>query len=515
VLGYMYNVERNLMKKSEQYFPRLVVKIAGMYKAAGVDGLIIDETGSYGTPDGFEFIRRFGKAYGIVRKKYPQLKVYNWIAGPLHRRELENGLRNDHILLGECYEAIHARRGPTWRRRLEGYIRKLGPRNMIALGVGGDCGRSYRPQIESSVRMIRELQPDMPGICYYQAPYLKKGESYAGSLLEFLDRLTLDYFIKPVLTIERERPVEEWEVKDKGGPTKPGDSVALRTEIRNIGGMPARNVKVKFFARHIESGRRRLISSVAIPQIGNGTRDIVEAQPKSTTEKVLDGVRHPMGRIGNISRVVLDRAIVDAKWTPKRAGAYLIETELQPSAQHTVLKGLTEQRLKVFADPATALSAVTELAVTKDDIWVSSYTPAVGERVAVQVRIHNVGKRKAENVVVKVYARSYHRNKRTLLKKVVIGKIGTDYPVFKEEKVVSADHKIIDGTKYPTARWGKNTRVFFTRALADATWTPQVAGYWRIEVDIQPSNGYVIRPGLSKAVRTIPVMDRKAVRPRR
>ena len=506
VLGFMYTKERNLMKLSEQDMTKHLVKKAGMYEAAGVDGLIIDETGSYGTPDGFEFIRRFGNAYGVVHEKYPQLKVYNWIAGPLHRQEVENGVRNDHIMLGECYEAIHARRGPTWRRRLEGYISKLGPKNMIALGVGGDCGRSYRPQIESSVRMIRELEPDMPGLCYYQAPYLKKVKSYEGSLLEFLDRLTLDYFIKPVLTIERQHPLEEWERKAEGGPPKLGDSVSLRTEIRNIGGMPAKDVKVKFFARHIESGKRRLISRVVIPQIANGTRDIVEPQPKSTTERALDGVRHPMGRIGDVSRVLLDRVLVDAKWKPNQAGAYLIETELHPSAQYTVLRGLAEQRMEILADSAAA-SPMAELAVTKDDIWVSNYAPAAGEQVAVQTRIHNVGKGIAKNVAVKVYARSVQTGQRTLLKNVVIGKIGTDYPVFKEDNVVAVDHKIVDGTKYPTARWGKNTRVFFTRALVDATWTPPDSGYWQIEVEIQSSDGYTIRPRESKAVSTIPVRD--------
>ena len=507
VLGYMYTVERNLMKLPEQDMIKHILRTAGLYAAAGADGLIIDETGSYGTPDGFEFIRRFGTAYGSVRDTYPQLKVYNWIAGPLHRQELENGARNDHLLMGECYEAIHARRGPSWRKRLEDYIRKLEPDHIIALGVGGDCGRSYPPQIESSVRMIRELGPGMPGICYYQAPYLQEGESYPGSLLEFLDRLTFDYFIKPVLTIAKDRPLEEWEIKPEGAPVKPGDTVPLRTEIRNIGGMPAQDVMVSFFARHIESGQRSLISSVSIPQIGNGTLDIEEEPTESAAERVLDGVRHPMGRIGGISRIALDRVLVDAEWSPERAGTYRIETQLQPSAQYTLLNGLTERGMEIVADPAAVPPPAAEVAVTTDDIWLSSYAPAVGEQVAVQARVHNVGKGSAEHVGVKVYARSVQTDQRSLLTQVDVGKIGTDYPVIEEATVAAADHKTIDGTKYPTARWGKNTRVFFTRALVDATWTPQAAGYWQIEVEIQPSESYAVRAGEARAARTVPVRD--------
>ena len=505
VLGFMYTVEGNLMRLSEQEMTRHIVKQAGLYDAAGADGLILDETGSYGTPDGFEFIRRFGIAYGAVHKTYPQLKVYNWIAGPLHPQELENAVRNDHLMLGECYEAIHARRGPTWRGRLEGYIRKLAPHNVIALGISGDCGRAYPPQIESSVRMIRQLGPDMPGICYYAIPYLRKGKSYTGSLHEFLDRLTFDYFIKPVLTIVPERRREEWDVKQEGAPIRPGDTVSLRAEIRNIGGMPARDVTVRFFARHLASGRRSLICSATIPQIGNDTRDIKEQQPESTTEKVLDGVRHPMGRFGDISRVALDRVLVDAKWTPQQAGACRIETEVQPSAQYSILDGLTGRRVEILADPAVPASPMPELAVTRDDVWVSSYAPVVGEPVAVQARIHNLGETSGANVAVKVYARSVDTDQRTLLTSAVIGKIGTDYPVLEEETVASEVHKIVDGTKYPTARWGSNTRVLFTRALVDATWTPPAAGYWRIEVQIDPSDGYTIRFGQSLAGRTVPV----------
>lgn len=46
VLGYIYTIERNLMKLSEQKMTRHTVRTAGRYEAAGADGLIIDETGS-------------------------------------------------------------------------------------------------------------------------------------------------------------------------------------------------------------------------------------------------------------------------------------------------------------------------------------------------------------------------------------------------------------------------------------------------------------------------------------
>ena len=104
--------------------------------------------------------------------------MYTSIAGPLHREELENASWNDHIMLGECYEHIHARFGPVWRARLQSYIKRLGPKHIIALGCGADCGRTHLPEIESSVRIIREIGPDIPGIQYYALPYLEEGRLY-------------------------------------------------------------------------------------------------------------------------------------------------------------------------------------------------------------------------------------------------------------------------------------------------------------------------------------------------
>src|SRR5205823_4305413 len=134
----------------------LIAKRAGQYAASGCDGLLLDETGSYPTPAGLEFIRRFGAAYDKVREQHPGLRIYNWIAGPLNREELEVARRNRHILMGETYEAIHSRNAPTFPRFVADRVAKLasvnswethGPGGIIALGIGGDCGVTFRPHI--------------------------------------------------------------------------------------------------------------------------------------------------------------------------------------------------------------------------------------------------------------------------------------------------------------------------------------------------------------------------------
>ena len=41
----------------------------------GAPRIWVDETGAYHTPDGMEFIRRFGVAYDKARELYPHLKL--------------------------------------------------------------------------------------------------------------------------------------------------------------------------------------------------------------------------------------------------------------------------------------------------------------------------------------------------------------------------------------------------------------------------------------------------------
>src|SRR5439155_25593605 len=125
MLGYMYTVQGEVMKLKEKDFVDRTVQRAGRYASGGCDGLLIDETGSYPDAEVSEFIRRFGAAYDKIREKHAGLRVFNWIAGTLNREELEVARRNRHILMGETYEAIHARNNPTFPRFVAQRVAKL------------------------------------------------------------------------------------------------------------------------------------------------------------------------------------------------------------------------------------------------------------------------------------------------------------------------------------------------------------------------------------------------------
>ena len=464
VLGYMYTIERDLMQLSETEMIEHIVRSAGKFTALDCDGLIIDETGSYPTPEGLEFIRRFGEAYNQVRQRYPHMRVYNWIAGGLMDPELNIARRNGHVLMGETYEAIHGREGPVFPEFVAQRVSRLRlVGGIIALGVGGDCGFPDPAIVENSVRLCRRLGPELPGICYYSAAFPAQS----------LDRITFDYFIKPVVTIAAEDLI----VREQ--PPAVGQTAHVVVKVHNIGGMPAQNVGVSLYARDLTTGQRTVLAQQTIAQLGNGPQGSVE---------------------------------VAAPWPAAHAGQYQVEAELRPSADYTILDGfacrsvpesaagspsaptvtVTGNTLSGLIFSAPADSSAPTVTVRDYDVFLSSYAPCCGNPVAVQVRVHNVGKTPAQNVGLRIYARRMADDQRTLVSEAFIPQIGNGWKDIPDENPASILWKVIDGTKHQIAHWGSTSRVMFNRALVDAWWTPTQPGYYTLQAEIQPAPQYSI-----------------------
>ena len=344
-LGFIYCRPRSQMEKTAEQMIEYFVEKADAYAEMGCDGLIIDETGSYPDEEGFEFIRRFGVACDKIHKKHPNLQVYNWIGGPMHREEVEIARRNGHILLAETYESFHhGTYGPTFPNFISNRVERIGnswdhKKGLIALGVSGDCGRAFRPQFENNVRLCRKLGPEMPGICFYALPSLEKGESYEGSWPQFADFLAMKYFIKPVLVV---RDNDIW-LSDFD--PAPKEDIALQLRIHNIGGMAARNVRVNCYARNVSSNKRTLLAKAVIPEIGNGSKALEKdtSTKKLKDHRMINGTKYPASSV----KVFLNRALVDLSWKPKKAGYYKIEVELQSSDDYTILEGLAAKTIIV------------------------------------------------------------------------------------------------------------------------------------------------------------------------
>ena len=100
----------------------------------------------------------------------------------------------------------------------------------------------------------------------------------------------------------------------------------LEVSVRNIGGIPAKNVGVKIYARHLKSNKRSLVKKVVIPQICNGDKD---------------------------------RALIQTTWRPVRSGPSRLEVDIEPSDQYTILSGLTEMAVLPVGEPISRSLRVT------------------------------------------------------------------------------------------------------------------------------------------------------------
>ena len=361
-LGYMYVIERNLVGKSQEELTRIILGNAKNIAEAGYDGYLIDELGSYPTEESMGYIRRIQAAYTAVRKQYPKLQGYNWTGGGMLREEADMARSVGHILMTESYPDLLTLNfgSHSFEKRLEN--RMQAARNVdalfthggractiVALGIGGDCGVPWRPHVENWVRVCRKLAPEAPGICYYPGGQSEVWNDPKEDYQAFLDDLTMKYFIKPVLTIkETDLFLSDYDLE-------PGKAVTVIARIRNIGGMAAKNVGVRIYARWLATGQRTLIHDTAVPEIGNGVRRIQENDPASYELREINGTTYPAmyyrGRaeVGTTT-VYVDRALVTGAWTPKSAGYYRIEVEIVPSDDYTILDGFEGLEAPVAGD---------------------------------------------------------------------------------------------------------------------------------------------------------------------
>ncbi len=347
------------LKEDEEAQRKRYIENLDKILAEGYDGIIIDEIGSYPGPEARELARRWSAILLAMRKKYPKMQLWIWNAGSL-LPDMASAYRNAKaIVLLECYEnwvtkAFHTHSFYDYfdqrisMSRHTDSIDLVGSSvaSIMCLGVGPNHGGMAKEQIEDQVRYIKRHGPEMPGISFWGGN--DKWSEALGGLDEFLDQLCLKYYIMPVVTI---RP--EWIWPSSYDP-RAGQEVAVRIRVHNIGGMEARDVKVRLFARDLDTRQRRLIGQAKIPQIGCGSVEVKRSKPfKGTKEKHtpdiewrdVHGISVPLGDLP--ASVQMNRRIVEMKWNPEKAGHYSLEVQIEPSKKFTLLDGYAEKQIVV------------------------------------------------------------------------------------------------------------------------------------------------------------------------
>jgi hypothetical protein len=362
ILGVITIRNKNLIKLSAEQCIDTLVSRAEELTDMGYDGMLVDELGIYADKRNMEHLSVIDQAFEIIAERFPKLQIYNWTGGGLLREEASIARKYKHVLMTEIYaEHINTHfASHSFHQHMEHrfdiarnadilFRLKDSGCTVAALGIGSGCGNCFKPLVERRVRMYKRIAPEAPGICYYPGgPVDEYWHDTNIDYSNFLDELTLKYFINPVIMMNDDDFLPHCTEFSKG---KTGE---ITLHIRNCGGMKARNVNIALSARNIKTGTLQKIDEKLISEIGNGLK-ILEYDRKSNgyTDTIqINGTNYPIlhfssKHIQNTVEACINQALVDFQWNPSESGYWELIAEILPMEGYTVLDGIKSTTIYV------------------------------------------------------------------------------------------------------------------------------------------------------------------------
>ena len=317
----------------------------------GCDGVFIDEFGAYPNPYGLVRMRSISAMMKKARERFPDVLLMPATAGAL-QRELSIGYKEaGAVALLEMYPTCMTRffashtveRHLDWRvemARNTDLIHHVDqPQTAIVLLGTRMIGAHEEPvvaEVEQFVRYIRKTAPEMPGIGFY-------GLRYDGMTKE-LARMVEEYFVKPLVDVRA--------IRFAPYSATAGQPVDVLVALHNLGGMTARDIKVKVYAAEFGTGQKDLIGTIAVNRIGLGHRVLTQSEATgepSFEYQQVDNNRYAVSEREVHNVIFLARTTGKISWTPKKKGYYTITAEVQPSetGQYSILDGAVQETLLV------------------------------------------------------------------------------------------------------------------------------------------------------------------------
>ena len=134
----------------------------------------------------------------------------------------------------------------------------------------------------------------------------------------------------------------------------------------------------------------------------------------------------------------------------------------------------------------------------------SNYSPRVGEAMDVLAEIHNLGGMTAKGVKARVYAARLGEDKKKAIGHIEVDRIGCGFLDLEYkgdgEVAKSPEFQEVNGNTYAVYPGAYNT-VFLARTTQKVTWKPKEKGYYKIIVEIEPSESdqYTVLDGALEA----------------
>lgn len=325
----------------------------------GFDGIFMDEFGEYPLPELLKKVDRAGKALMQLRKENPDMLIFPAAGGAQLREETISYKYSDSIALIETYDHSFEEAFGTHSFKQHLDYRVMVARNtdliyergrkhgaIILLGMGVDGGGMLISQLEDMVRYTKKIAPEMPGIAFYSGDREKQWTVDSG-LRQAAEDFCLKYYIKPVIDVR-----EMW--FSNYSPST-SDKVDIFVRVHNLGGIDAKNIKIRIYAIEDGKGKKEQIGKeIIIKKIGTGVVNFkmdTTDKPRTYYEyKDIDGNTYPIFTTKPQSDydrniIMLDRHVVKASWEPKKQGYYTIIAEVEPSSDYTILDGILRKEI--------------------------------------------------------------------------------------------------------------------------------------------------------------------------
>jgi len=296
--------------------------------------IMIDEIGAYDQRriiPGLEGLAKF-------KKENPEVFTTVFVAGSLKPLQCFYMRRGADLLLLESYFSWQVPLFKSYSRYeyFDQRIRTARDYDLLhkcLITLGLDMGPGHKDpygqspdDLEDQFRYLKFNVPEMPGISFYGA--------YIESLSRRANELIMKYYVKPVVTV--------WDrdiVPSDHGPVKK-EEVTITASIHSIGGMDARDVRLRFYAQNEKGRRRRIGKEMVLPLVRSGpAKGLVKLPTDLVSER----------RVEPANGVPAGKHRVKVKWRPRKAGYYTIICQLSPKkGNYTILQGEAKRKLLVL-----------------------------------------------------------------------------------------------------------------------------------------------------------------------
>lgn len=296
------------------------------------DGIAIDELGMWEQhPEQTALALEFGKILKQARLDRPDQFTAIWQFGSLTPLECNLFRDSADVILCEVYENyfrawndLHSFEDYLSQRIQVARSMQVIKKTIIGLSIASDFGDVTPEELEEQVRRVRMLGPEMRGLAFYTTGRC------SDAVLKRANECCFRYFVRPVVGFfsEGDLTLSDYQPVDQG-------TVRVQATVHNLGGMDARQVRVRFWDGDPAKGGEpiggpqfitRLPAARWVDPDGLNTRS---KEPAETLRREGFGI-----------------VTVSVPWKAKR-GPHQLWAEIVPDAQYTTLRGFQELRVTV------------------------------------------------------------------------------------------------------------------------------------------------------------------------